>query len=51
MVIIGVVAVREVLDYTITARAIVVCLIAAVVCWIITFVIITPLFIGRALIG
>jgi hypothetical protein len=51
MVIIGVVAVREVLDYTSTARAIVVCLIAAVVCWIITFVIITPLFIGRALIG
>jgi Yip1 domain len=51
MVVIGVVAVREVLDYTSTARAIVVCLIAAVVCWIITVLIITPLFIGRALIG
>lgn len=51
MVVIGVVAVREVLDYSSTARAIVVCLIAAVVCWIITFIVITPLLIGRALIG
>lgn len=51
MVVIGVVAVREVLDYTSTARAIVVCLIAAVVCWIITFLIITPLLVGRALMG
>ncbi len=51
MVVIGVVAVREVLDYSSTARAIVVCLIAAVVCWIIVFIVITPLLIGRALIG
>lgn len=51
MVVIGVVAVREVLDYSSTARAIVVCLIAAVVCWIITFIVITPLLIGHALIG
>lgn len=51
MVVIGVVAVREVLDYTSTARAIVVCVIAAAICWVITFLIITPLFIGRALMG
>ena len=51
MVVIGVVAVREVLDYASTARAIVVCLIAAVVCWIIMLMIITPLLIGRALVG
>jgi hypothetical protein len=51
MVVIGVVAVREVLDYSSTARAIVVCLIAAAVCWIITFIVITPLLIGHALMG
>ncbi|MEO6213417.1 MAG: YIP1 family protein [Vicinamibacterales bacterium] len=46
MVVIGVVAVREVLDYSNTGRAIIVCLIAAVVCWITTVVILTPLFLG-----
>jgi hypothetical protein len=51
MVVIGVVAVREVLDYSSTARAIIVCLIAAAVCWVITFIVITPLLIGHALMG
>lgn len=51
ILVIGVVAVREVLDYTSTARAIIVCLIAAAVCWIIKLVVITPLLIGRALVG
>lgn len=49
MVVVGVVAVREVLDYTSTARAIVVCLIAAVICWIVLFVFLTPLLVGRAM--
>ena len=46
-----VVAVRTVLDYTSTARAIVVCLIGFVIYWIIAFVVLTPLIIGRALVG
>jgi hypothetical protein len=49
MVVVGVVAVRQVLDYTNTARAIIVCLIAAVVCWIVTTVVLAPLFVGRAM--
>ena len=44
-----VVAVRTVLDYTSTARAIVVCLIGFVIYWIVAFVVLTPLLIGRAL--
>lgn len=44
-----VVAVRTVLDYTSTARAIVVCLIGFAIYWIIAFVVLTPLLIGRAL--
>jgi hypothetical protein len=47
--VIMVVAVRTVLDYTSTGRAIVVCLIGWVVYMIITFMILTPLFIGRAM--
>lgn len=50
-VIIGVIAVREVLDYSSTARAIIVCLIAMVVAWVVTLLVLTPLLIGRAMIG
>ena len=49
--IIGVVAVREVLDYSNTARAIIVCLIAMVVVWVVTVLVLTPILITRALIG
>lgn len=49
MVVVGVVAVRQVLDYSNTARAIIVCLISAVVCWVITSAVLIPLFIGRAI--
>ena len=51
MVVIGVIAVREVLDYSNTGRAIIVCLIAAVICWIVVSIVLLPLFVGRALIG
>jgi hypothetical protein len=49
MVVVGVVAVREVLDYSNTGRAIIVCLIAAVVCWIISTFVLLPLLIGNAI--
>jgi hypothetical protein len=48
MIVVGVVAVREVLDYSNTGRAIIVCLIAAVICWIVSFVVLMPLLIGSA---
>jgi hypothetical protein len=51
MLVIGVIAVREVLDYSNTGRAIIVCLIAMVCVWIVTFVILTPLLIGGAVVG
>ena len=51
MVVVGVVAVREVLDYTSTARAVIVCLIAGVICWIVSFVILLPLLVGRAILS
>jgi hypothetical protein len=41
--VIGVIAVREVLDYSNTGRAIIVCLIAAVACAIVYFVIMLPI--------
>lgn len=44
-----VIAVRTVLDYTSTARAILVCVIGFVVYLIVSFLILTPLFIGSAL--
>src|SRR5215212_7051787 len=47
MIVIGVIAVREVLDYSNTGRAIIVCLIAACVVWVVTFAIVAPLLIGR----
>jgi hypothetical protein len=49
MVVIGVVAVREVLDYSNTGRAIIVCLIAAVICWIVVTIVLLPMLVGNAL--
>jgi FtsH-binding integral membrane protein len=46
-----VVAVRTVLDYTSTGRAIVVCVIGFIINMIVTFVLLTPLFIGAAMFG
>jgi hypothetical protein len=51
MIVIGVIAVREVLDYSNTGRAIVVCLLAAVVVWIVMFIVLTPLLIGSAVVS
>lgn len=51
MIVIGVIAVREVLDYSNTGRAIIVCIIAALVVWCVTLLILTPLIIGSALLG
>ena len=51
MIIIGVVAVREVLDYSNTARAIIVCLIAFCVYWIIRAFVLIPIFVARAVTG
>jgi hypothetical protein len=48
--VIGVIAVRQVLDYSNTGRAIIVCLIAAVICWIVVFLLMLPLF-AAAMIG
>jgi len=50
MVVIGVVAVREVLDYSNTGRAIIVCLLAAVICWIVVTIVLLPLLVGSAII-
>ena len=50
MVVVGVVAVREVLDYSNTGRAIIVCLIAAVICWIVVTIVLLPMLIGSALV-
>jgi hypothetical protein len=41
--VIGVIAVRAVLDYSNTGRAIVVCLIAGVICWIVVAIVMLPL--------
>jgi hypothetical protein len=53
--VIAVIAVREVLDYSNTGRAIIVCLIAAVICWIVVFIVMLPLvaaaFVTRAALG
>jgi len=48
--VIGVVAVREVLDYSNTGRAIIVCLLAAVVCWIVVWIVLLPLLVGSAIV-
>jgi hypothetical protein len=51
-IVIGVIAVREVLDYSNTGRAIIVSLIAAVICWIVVLVVLAPIlmaaFVTRA---
>lgn len=49
MIVVGVVAVREVLDYSNTGRAIIVCLIAAVICYIVSTFVLLPFFIGNAI--
>ena len=53
--VIGVIAVREVLDYSNTGRAIIVCVIAAVICWIVLFIVLMPIFaaafLARAAVG
>lgn len=46
-----VIAVRAVLDYSNTGRAIIVCLIGWLVYWCVTFFILTPILIGRAMLG
>jgi hypothetical protein len=51
MIVIGVIAVREVLDYSNTGRAIIVCIIAALVVWIVMFLFLTPLLIGGAMLS
>jgi hypothetical protein len=49
MLIIGVIATREVLDYSNTGRAVIVCIIALLIYWVVTFVILMPLFFGAAI--
>ena len=53
--VIAVIAVREVLDYSSTGRAIIVCLIAAVVCWIVLVLVMLPFiaaaFVAKAALG
>ena len=44
--VIGVIAVREVLDYSGTGRAIIVCLVAGFACWLVVFVLMMPLFLA-----
>jgi hypothetical protein len=51
MLVIGVIAVREVLDYSNVGRAIVVCLIAFVVYMCVLFFVLTPLLMARAVMG
>jgi hypothetical protein len=51
MIVIGVIAVREVLDYSNTGRAIIVCLLAMVAVWIISMLVLTPLLLGGAVLG
>ena len=51
VLVIGVIAVREVLDYSNTGRAIVVCLIAFVVYLCVVVFILTPLLVARAVLG
>jgi hypothetical protein len=51
MLVIMVVAVRSVLDYSSTARAIVVCLIGMVIYWILNLMVFVPLLTARMLLG
>lgn len=50
MIVVGVVAVRQVLDYSNTGRAIIVCLIAGVICWVVSVMILTPLLVGSVVV-
>jgi hypothetical protein len=50
MLVIGVIATREVLDYSNTGRAIIVCIIAWLIYMFVVFFVLTPLFIGAAVI-
>ena len=50
MIVVGVVAVRQVLDYSNTGRAIIVCLIAGVICWVVSVMILTPLLFGSVVV-
>jgi hypothetical protein len=49
MLVIGVIATREVLDYSNTARAVIVCIIAWLIYLFVVFVVLTPIFIGSAI--
>ena len=49
--VIGVIAVREVLDYSNTGRAIIVCVVAMIVWMCILFFVLTPLLLARAILG
>lgn len=51
MLIIGVIATREVLDYSNTGRAVIVCIIAWIIYLIVTVVILTPLLVGAAFVN
>lgn len=46
--VIGVIAVREVLDYSNTGRAIIVCLVAGVICMIVWSMVMLPVLLARA---
>ncbi|HXG55214.1 MAG TPA: YIP1 family protein [Vicinamibacterales bacterium] len=48
MLVIGVIAVREVLDYSNTGRAIIVCLIALFIYMVVMFFVLTPILVGSA---
>jgi hypothetical protein len=51
MLVIAVIAVREVLDYSNTGRAIIVCLIAFFIYWVVVALVLMPVFVGSALMG
>jgi hypothetical protein len=46
--VIGIIAVRQVLDYSNTGRAIIVALIAGAICWIVVIVVFLPLALAAA---
>ena len=50
MMVVAVVAIRQVLDYSNTGRAIIVAVIAGVLCWIVQVIVLTPLLVGSFLV-
>jgi hypothetical protein len=48
MLVIGIIATREVLDYSNTGRAVIVCIIAFIIYWIVMFMVMAPLILGAA---